>query len=330
MSFSEVYKMNEEDFLKEINNNKEQYLNLLNVTENLSESFKAQEMKEIEYEKVSNHENYKGYYVYLTSDKSFDVSEGFYDSLKDINYTDTTEYRKSNEYRRMLLTHYGRLADENADKEGYNKTVKFLSLVHNNLPAGYTKDGLMYDFLQYNLRADESLEDAYNIYKEANSNADNLAEVNDRYNLLKTIVPGKKSPHFEYENYEGGTTSLSEFEGKYVYLDIWATWCGPCKREIPHLKKIEKDYEDKNIEIVSISIDVKNDYDKWRAMVEEKELGGIQLFADNDWSSKFIKDYGIKGIPRFILLDMEGNIVTSDAPRPSNTDLRELFDNLKI
>jgi hypothetical protein len=73
MSFSEVYKMNEEDFLKEINNNKEQYLNLLNVTENLSESFKAQEMKEIEYEKVSNHENYKGYYVYLTSDKSFDV-----------------------------------------------------------------------------------------------------------------------------------------------------------------------------------------------------------------------------------------------------------------
>jgi thiol-disulfide isomerase/thioredoxin len=329
-SFSEVYKMNEEDFLKEINFNKEQYLKLLNGTENLSEKFREQELKELEYEMVSNLENFKGYYIYLTSDKTFEVSEGFYDLLKDIDYTDTTEYRRSQGYRRMLLTHYGRMADENSNEEGYNKTVKFLSLVHKNLPKGYTKDGLMYDFLKYNLRADEFLEKAYTIFKEANSNADNLTEVSSRYDLLNTIVPGKKSPQFDYENYEGGTTSLNDLKGKYVYLDIWATWCGPCKREIPHLKKIEKDYEDKNIAIVSISIDVKNDYDKWRAMVEEKELGGIQLYADNDWSSKFIKDYGIKGIPRFILLDKEGNIITSDAPRPSNTDLRALFDSLEM
>jgi thiol-disulfide isomerase/thioredoxin len=188
----------------------------------------------------------------------------------------------------------------------------------------------MFDFLKYNLKADSYLEKAYILFKEANSSDDYLANVTDRYNLLNSIVPGKKSPQFEYENYIGGTTSLKDLEGKYVYLDIWATWCGPCKREIPHLKKIENDYEEKNIAIVSISIDVKKDYDKWRAMVEEKELGGIQLIADNDWSSKFIKEYGIKGIPRFILLDKEGNIVTSDAPRPSDTDLRELFDSLEM
>ena len=65
-------------------------------------------------------------------------------------------------------------------------------------------------------------------------------------------------------------------------------------------------------------------------MVSEKELGGIQVFADNDWSSKFITDYGIKGIPRFILIDKEGNIVNSVAPRPSNSDLRALLESLNI
>jgi thiol-disulfide isomerase/thioredoxin len=329
-SFSEIYKMNEEDFLNEIKEMKSKYVELLNSSENLSESFIKQETKELEYEKVVNHENYKAYYIYLTGDKSFDVSDNFYDSLMDIDYKDTTEYRISEGYRKMLLTHYGRLADEGSDKEEYNKTVSFLSLVDESLPKGFAKDQVMFDFLKYNLKADSYLEKAYTIFKEANSNEANLNEVTDRYKLLNTIVPGKRSPQFEYENFKGGTSSLNEFEGKYVYLDIWATWCGPCKREIPHLKKIEEDYKDKNLAIISISIDVKKDYDKWREMVEEKELGGTQLFADNDWSSKFIKDYGIKGIPRFILLDKQGNIVSSDAPRPSNSDLRDLLDGFDI
>ena len=188
----------------------------------------------------------------------------------------------------------------------------------------------MINFLTYNLRADESLEEVYSIFKEANTNSKNLADITNRYDLLKTITPGKKSPKFEYENFKGGTTSLNELKGKYVYVDVWATWCGPCKREIPHLKKIEKEYEEKEIAFVSVSIDVKKDYEKWKKMISEKELGGIQLFADNDWSSKFITDYGIKGIPRFILIDKEGNIVNSDAPRPSNSDLRSLFDSLEI
>ena len=65
-------------------------------------------------------------------------------------------------------------------------------------------------------------------------------------------------------------------------------------------------------------------------MVTEKELGGIQLIADNAWNSEFIENYAINGIPRFILVDPEGNIVTADAPRPSNPELTELFESLEI
>ncbi len=65
-------------------------------------------------------------------------------------------------------------------------------------------------------------------------------------------------------------------------------------------------------------------------MVAEKELGGIQLFADNDWNSEFVKNYKINGIPRFILIDPNGKVVTPDAPRPSDPKLVELFTELKI
>ena len=89
-----------------------------------------------------------------------------------------------------------------------------------------------------------------------------------------------------------------------------------------------KDYHDKNIEFVSISIDQAKDHEKWVAMVNDKELGGVQLYADSDWKSKFITDYFINGIPRFILLDEQGNIVSPDAPRPSSPKLRALLDEL--
>lgn len=136
------------------------------------------------------------------------------------------------------------------------------------------------------------------------------------------------SPGFDYENHKGGTTKLSDLKGKYVYIDVWATWCGPCRAEIPHLKKIEAEFHDRNIEFVSISIDTKKDYDKWKKFVTEKELGGIQLFADNDWNSEFIKAYGISGIPRFILIDPNGNIVSADADRPSSPALTGTLNTL--
>ena len=159
--------------------------------------------------------------------------------------------------------------------------------------------------------------------------------------LRKGIPEGTPSPNFEnYENFKGGTTSLSDLKGKYVYIDVWATWCGPCKREIPSLKKIEEKYHGKNIEFVSISTDNGRGYKErtfeasklgWKKMITEKEMGGIQLFAGEVWSkSEFRNFYKIKGIPRFILIDPAGKVVNADAPRPSSPALIELFNSLNI
>ncbi|WP_310994028.1 TlpA disulfide reductase family protein [Aequorivita marina] len=145
------------------------------------------------------------------------------------------------------------------------------------------------------------------------------------------LSPGMASPQFtDYLNYEGGTNSLSDYKGKYVYIDVWATWCVPCIYEMPYMIEIEKEYADKNIHFIGLSIDRKKDEDKWRKMIVDKELMGTQLLAHNEINSQFIQDYYIQGIPRFILLDPEGNIVSYDAPRPSEPRLKELFNSLDI
>jgi thiol-disulfide isomerase/thioredoxin len=177
----------------------------------------------------------------------------------------------------------------------------------------------------------EENESLFNTLTAMRSDTAFVNKLTKKYEVLKKLVKGEKSPQFEnYKNFDGTITSLNDLTGKYVYVDVWATWCGPCKAEIPYLKEVEEKYHGKNIQFVSISVDKAEDEDKWKTMVTDKELGGIQLFADNDWNSKFVKDYAIEGIPRFILIDTEGNIVTGDAPRPSDDKLIQLFTELGI
>ncbi|ALM48966.1 thioredoxin [Flavobacterium psychrophilum] len=139
---------------------------------------------------------------------------------------------------------------------------------------------------------------------------------------------GQPSPSFAYENFKGGTTKLEDFKGKYVYIDMWATWCGPCRQEIPFLQKVEEKYHGKKIEFVSISIDQVKDHEKWKKMVTEKSLGGVQLFADKDWSSSFAQAFGVTSIPRFILIGPDGKVVDANAKRPSDPELTAQLDTL--
>src|SRR5699024_9199980 len=194
------------------------------------------------------------------------------------------------------------------------------------------KNNLLFESAQFGITTTKDLEGYYEKYMETSTNEKQKEKITEKYEALKELTLGKPSPQFTgYENYKGGTTSLSDLVGdKYLYFDIWATWCGPCIAEIPHMKEIQEKYKGKNIEFIGLSIDQEKDHDKWQTFIEKRELGGIQLLADADWKSQFIQDYLISGIPHFILLDPEGNIVDANAPRPSDEGLPKLLDELEI
>ena len=175
-------------------------------------------------------------------------------------------------------------------------------------------------------------ETAYRLFNKYNSNTMYKKSIDAWYKIYEKTKPGSVSPKFHnYENYAGGTTSLDDFKGRYVYIDIWTTLCSPCIAQIPFLEKIEEKYKDKNIAFVSLSLDNPEDRDKWRNMIKTDNMGGIQLLADAP-KSDFTEAYNIDntGIPRFILIDPNGHIINSIAPKPSDPELVALLDGLDI
>jgi thiol-disulfide isomerase/thioredoxin len=175
----------------------------------------------------------------------------------------------------------------------------------------------------------------YNSIHEQNNQL--VTYFNNTYNKNKVMGKGILSPKFEnYMDVKGGEKSLDSFKGKYVYIDVWATWCRPCIQQIPYLQALEKEYHNKNIEFVSISTDESRRSGgsweaaekKWRGFIKKKNMTGVQLWSGQDYS--FQQAYQINSIPRFILIDPEGKIVDANAARPSDPALKSLFTSLGI
>ena len=145
---------------------------------------------------------------------------------------------------------------------------------------------------------------------------------------IKTAV-GEIAPDFTAYKTDGKEVSLSDFRGKLVYVDFWATWCGPCQDEIPHLKKLEKQYHDKEIVFLSVSLDPDNLKKEWKEMIKKESLAGVQVRSQGGFKSNAAQQYGILGIPTFLLIGKQGEIISFPAPRPSSgegTSVKNLID----
>lgn len=122
------------------------------------------------------------------------------------------------------------------------------------------------------------------------------------------------------ENPEGKTCRLSDFFGKFTYIDVWATWCGPCCAEIPYLEKLAAHFEgDGRIQFISLSVDA--DKKAWLAKLEKDRPGWPQFILSRNEAKRFMEAWGISGIPRFIMIDKNGKIFAADASRPSDENI---------
>lgn len=137
------------------------------------------------------------------------------------------------------------------------------------------------------------------------------------------VEKGLASPVFELEDINGYLVSLNDFKGKLVYIDLWATWCIPCLKEVPSLQGLEEKYRGQDIVFVSMCI--KDKKVLWETLVKERGFTGVQVFDPNE-NSDFIKAYNIESIPRFIFIDKEGKIIDDNALPPSNPQLQEQIE----
>mgnify|MGYP000812031112 CR=1 FL=1 len=124
------------------------------------------------------------------------------------------------------------------------------------------------------------------------------------------------------ENFESVTNT-----GKPVLIDFWATWCGPCKMEIPYLAKLVERFKG-NDKVVFISISTDTNRKAWENLVAKDKPQWPQYIASKDQHAKLSKEWGITAIPRFIMINPDGTINTAEAPRPSDPATTELIEKL--
>jgi peroxiredoxin len=126
---------------------------------------------------------------------------------------------------------------------------------------------------------------------------------------MKVTAIGQPAPDFEIPDAKGKLVKLSSFRGKYVLLDFWASWCGPCRAENPNLVKVYNKYKDRNFTIIGISLDKADSKALWLAAVKNDGLSWLQLSDLKFWDSATAKSYGVQAIPQNFLIDPNGIIV---------------------
>ncbi|PKB43692.1 thiol-disulfide isomerase/thioredoxin [Cellulophaga sp. RHA19] len=323
------YALGEDAYKNKVASYKKSLIKKLDENPEFNKNFIELEKRDLNYYYIDMLLKHQRMHRYFAKDSLYTVSDSFLKETESLSYELEEDYKYSQTYQNLVRGHYQNIAKKASEKgEDYN--ITYLNALGTN-KNDFIRNSLLIDVASGSITYVKDRTTYYNNFMKFSTNKEDKKVITDLYNNLQLTVPGKISPKFtNYENHKGGTTSLEDFKGKYVYIDVWATWCGPCLYEVPYLQEVEKQYHGKNIEFVSISVDADKDHDKWKQMVTDKKMGGVQLYADNSFDSDFAKDYIIKAIPKFILIDPEGKIVKSNAPRPSDKKLIDLLEELGV
>jgi peroxiredoxin len=150
-----------------------------------------------------------------------------------------------------------------------------------------------------------------------------------RLDKWKLVALGAMAPEFAQADTAGNMVSLSSFKGKYLLIDFWASWCGPCRAENPNVVKAFNKYKDKNFTILGVSLDQPGAKDKWIAAIHKDGLNWTQVSDLKYWNNEVSTAYGVQAIPQNYLLDPSGKIIGKNLRGKDLEDkLEQLFGKI--
>lgn len=239
-----------------------------------------------------------------TGSKIQDEAEAFDNSNKDLTDQEDPLYKKYGHVSEAEQTELEKKLDEIRDRLHERAAAyvaanpsSFYSIHLVEGRAGYGTDYAdvkkLYDLLSESAKATES--------------GKALAE---RLSILKRSAIGSQMMNFSQADTAGTKVEFAAFKGKYVLVDFWASWCGPCRAENPNVLKAYNKYKDKNFTVVGISLDDKGD--KWKKAIRDDHMPWVELSDLKGWKNEVSDYFGIQGIPSNLLIDPSGKIVARD------------------
>ena len=295
----------------------------LNNLQKVSKEFKKMENARISADVLNSYSYYPTYAnIYAQVNKAPEVAirkhqvDSFYTSLasemrplvEELNHSTVLDVA-------VVRSVLGSLMNDRQLK-GWSEGMEFVPEVKDLLMASKWIDRL-------NGHVDVSVINGATDFAQTIGNEEYAQEILLKVKNAGKLLPGQPAIDFSLSDIEGNNYSLSDFKGKVLYLDFWATWCGPCTKESPYFESLAKKFIDKDVLFLPISMD--NSKKTWSKYLKShsKELvqyHSIDPILKNEWC--------IKGIPRFVLIDKNFNIVNAYAERPSDTAICEKIQDL--
>lgn len=227
----------------------------------------------------------------------------------------------------VIRWHY--FTDKSQQEKYNNNNIAILSNIKNLVSNQNMINAIATNVISnyFTLGADQYVDEVYELFEGICTDEKDRKEIKEKYSSFSKLEKGNMAPDAPLTTLDNETVMLSEHRGKVLYIDLWATWCGPCLKESPYFDKLSEEYKGSNIEFVSVSLD--KDQEAWKRFLKKHPSDLKHYIGVGGLKSEIAKKYGIVGIPRFMLIDEKGKIIDANAPRPSSNEIKEILNTYK-